>query len=77
MLAQQYLLSQAEYCRWKARRVADRFIAAELNRLAVQFESSAVGDPVNRSNAPPATNRYTVPQSTERRERRAIYPANP
>ena len=49
MLAQQYLLSQADYCRQKAQRVADPFVAAELIRLAVQFERSAIGAPDNRA----------------------------
>ena len=45
MLAQQYLLSQADYCRQKARRGTDQFIAAELNRLAGIFERSALAAP--------------------------------
>ena len=42
MLAQQYLLSQADYCRRKARQVVDPFVAAELIRLAALFERSAL-----------------------------------
>lgn len=41
MTAQQYLLSQAEYCRRTAARIADRYLAEELSRLAKQFEANA------------------------------------
>ncbi len=41
MTSREYLLSQAEYCRRTADDSADRFVAAELNRLAKEFEEKA------------------------------------
>jgi hypothetical protein len=41
MNAQQYLLSQAEFCRRRASQSADPYLAEELSRLAQQFEMSA------------------------------------
>jgi hypothetical protein len=41
MTSQQYLLDQAEHCRKKAQGIVDRFIAAELERLATDFEAKA------------------------------------
>lgn len=41
MTAQQYLLSQAEHCRRTADETGDPFVAAELRRLAAEFERSA------------------------------------
>jgi hypothetical protein len=43
MNAQQYLLSQAEFCRRRASQSADPYLAEELSRLAQQFEMSARG----------------------------------
>jgi hypothetical protein len=41
MTAQQYLLSQAEFCRRAAMENADPFVVAELCRLAELFELKA------------------------------------
>ena len=41
MTAQQYLQSQAEHCRRAAADTADLFVAAELGRLAAEFEARA------------------------------------
>jgi len=41
MTAQQYLLSQAEFCRRAAAQSADPYLAEELSRLATQFETNA------------------------------------
>jgi hypothetical protein len=38
MTAQQYLQSQAEYCRRAAADSADPFVAEELRRLAAEFD---------------------------------------
>jgi hypothetical protein len=45
MTAQQYLLSQAEYCRRAAADSGDPFVAQELKRLADEFEKRAWLDP--------------------------------
>lgn len=42
MTAQQYLLSQAEFCRRTASQSADPYLAEELARLAQRFEMSAL-----------------------------------
>lgn len=42
MTAQQYLLSQAEFCRRTASQSADPYLAEELSRLAQRFELSAL-----------------------------------
>lgn len=39
MTAQQFLQSQAEHCRRAAADTADAFVAAELRRLAEEFEA--------------------------------------
>ncbi len=41
MTSQQYLLSQAEFCRRTAAESADPYLAEELSRLAAQFEANA------------------------------------
>lgn len=41
MTAQQYLQSQAEHCRRAAEDAGDPFVAAELQRLAAEFEARA------------------------------------
>jgi hypothetical protein len=41
MTSQEYLLSQAEYCRRRADESIDRFVAQELERLAREFEEKA------------------------------------
>jgi hypothetical protein len=41
MTAQQYLLSQAEYCRRTAADTNDPFVAEELKQLAAEFERRA------------------------------------
>jgi hypothetical protein len=41
MTARQFLLSESTYCRERAAGCADPFIAAELRRLAEQFERIA------------------------------------
>jgi hypothetical protein len=41
MTAQQYLQSQAEHCRRAAEDAGDPFVAAELRRLAAEFEARA------------------------------------
>lgn len=41
MTARQYLLSESEYCRRRAEGCDDPFIAAELRRLAEEFEQTA------------------------------------
>jgi hypothetical protein len=43
MTSREYLLSQAEYCRRAAADTADRFVAQELKRLALEFEAMARG----------------------------------
>lgn len=45
MTAQRYLLSQAEHCRRSADAHGDPFVAAELRRLADEFERKAQGPP--------------------------------
>jgi hypothetical protein len=41
MTARQFLLTESSYCRERAAGCADRYIAAELRRLAEQFEQTA------------------------------------
>ena len=41
MTALQYLQSQAEHCRRAAEDTGDPFVAAELRRLAAEFEARA------------------------------------
>jgi hypothetical protein len=41
MTAEQYLLSEAEFCRRIASQSVDRYLAGELSRLAGHFEASA------------------------------------
>ena len=41
MTSREYLLSQAEHCRRTADESVDRFVAAELKRLAKEFEEKA------------------------------------
>lgn len=41
MTAQQYLQNQAEHCRRAASDAGDPFVAAELRRLAAEFEARA------------------------------------
>ena len=41
MTAQQYLLSQAEFCRRAAAQSADPYLAEQLSHLASRFEASA------------------------------------
>jgi len=41
MTARQYLLSESEYCRRLAEGCDDPFVAAELRRLAEEFEQTA------------------------------------
>jgi hypothetical protein len=41
MTARQILLTESTYCRERAAGCADRYIAAELRRLAEQFERTA------------------------------------
>jgi hypothetical protein len=41
MTAEQYLLSEAEFCRRIALQSADPYLAGELSRLAGHFEASA------------------------------------
>jgi hypothetical protein len=43
MTSREYLLSQAEHCRRAAADSADRFVAQELKRLALEFEAMARG----------------------------------
>jgi hypothetical protein len=45
MTAKQYLLNEGEYCRWRAARCADPFIAEQLRRLAERFERTAAARP--------------------------------
>lgn len=51
MTAQRYLLSQAEYCRRSADAHDDAFVAAELRRLADEFERKANGSSVGERGA--------------------------
>lgn len=41
MTAEQYLLSEAEFCRRVASQSPDPYLAGELSRLARQFEANA------------------------------------
>jgi hypothetical protein len=41
MTAEQYLLSEADFCRRVASQSADRYLADELSRMAGRFEASA------------------------------------
>jgi hypothetical protein len=47
MTAKQYLLNEGVYCRWRAARSADPFIADELRRLAERFERTAAARPTS------------------------------
>lgn len=51
MTAQRYLLSQAEHCRRSADDHGDPFVAAELRRLADEFERKANGSPLGERGA--------------------------
>lgn len=57
MTAEQYLLNEGEYCRWRAARCADPFIAEELRRLAERFERTAAARPSTARIRTPADDR--------------------